>query len=112
MEEYKNKMKQSKTLGDFEGYDLKEVKGKMKIIKKQDNRGDFCLSDRMMISFPNYYCEKDVKEFVRRLKEDLQNMLNGIEVDEETGELLIERIHLFNLLNRRIDKMAGEKLTK
>ena len=71
--------------------------------------GDFCLSDKILLYYKDRKLakplirEEDVKEFVRRLKEDL----NPLDSDKEDLTLLTFKEQI-----KIIDKLAGEKLSK
>jgi len=95
-------MTELKTSGDFpiviDEASKNGLNKAMNLIK--DNR-DFCLSDKQIIPDKiwgvkkNYYWEKDVKEFVRRLKEELFFYPKQL----SDNEMIII-----------IDKLCGEKL--
>ena len=77
-------------------------------MKQSKTSGDFCLSDkRIEEGFSEsmswyHYKEEDVKEFVRRLKEEIKKFdYKGLKLD--TTYLKVKNL---------IDKLAGEKLTK
>lgn len=71
----------------------------------QNSKEDFCLSNEQRGNEDyDWFLKEDVKEFIKRLKEEFNKPVYHIE--PTSGHHLIRDVNLI----KRIDKLAGEKL--